>query len=297
MSHHGTHGATTTTAGLGWEVFAVLVVLLLVAAALTHALALQAAARRGRWSRWRALSWHAGLLCAGAALVGPLADAAHRSFAAHMVGHLLLGMVAPLLLVLSAPVTLALRALPVTSARRLSRVLHTPVVRVLSHPVVAGVLNAGGLWLLYTTDLYPLMHGSVLVHALVHAHVLLAGWLFTAAVVGVDPDPHRASLRLRATVLIVVVAAHSLLGRWLYLHPPGGVEANDATAGALLMSYGGDVVDVLLMVLLMAGWYRSTRPRTGALRTSSAGPSASGAAASPPVPPSGPARPRTPTSR
>lgn len=28
------------------------------------------------------------------------------------------------------------------------------------------------------------------------------------------------------------------------------------------MHYGGDVVDVFLIVLLFAGWYSATRPRT-----------------------------------
>ena len=293
---HGAHGSARVAADLGWEVFAILVVLLLVAAALAQVAALRAAAPRGRWPWWRTLAWHAGLLCAGVALVGPLAMAARSSFTAHMAGHLLLGMVAPLLLVLAAPVTLALRALPAPSARRLVRLLRTRFVRVVAHPLVAAVLNAGGLWLLYTTDLYRLMHGSVLVHALVHAHVLLAGWVFTASVVGVDPDPHRSPMTVRATVLVLFVAAHSLLGKWLYVHPPAGVEQADARAGAQLMYYGGDVVDVTLMVLLLLVWYRATRPRTG-VRTASAAPSATRGAASPLPRPSAPARRRTPTTR
>src|SRR5690606_7665653 len=192
-----------------------------VLAAAGWATGLWAARHRGPWPAHRKVLWCAGLLCAGTALVGPLAGAARSSFTAHMAGHLLLGMVAPLLLVLAAPVTLALRALPAPSARRLVRLLRTPFVRVVAHhPVVAAVLNAGGLWLLYTTDLYRLMHRSVLVHALVHAHVLLAGWVFTASVVGVDPDPHRAPVNVRATVLVLFVAALSLLGKWLYVHPP-----------------------------------------------------------------------------
>lgn len=93
-------------------------------------------------------------------LLRPVASAAHSSFTAHMLGHLLLGMIAPLMLVHSAPVTLALRALPVQAARVLSRVLRSPGARVLTHPVVAGMLNAGGLWLIYATDLFQVMHVS-----------------------------------------------------------------------------------------------------------------------------------------
>jgi putative membrane protein len=201
------------------------------------------------------------LACVAAALIGPLAVAARTSFTAHMAGHLLLGMLAPLLLVLAAPVTLALCALPASRARVVSRLLRYKPLRVITHPVTAAVLNAGGLWLLYTTDLFRLMHNSVLVHVAVHAHVLVAGYLFTAAIVAIDPNPHRASIGVRSVVLIGFIAVHSILAKWLYAHPPVGVDIADARAGAQLMYYGGDVVDVALIVLLFTGWYRATRPR------------------------------------
>lgn len=261
---HGSHGDPLAAEALGWVLLEGTVVLVLVATAVAYALGVHAD-RCGRgWPVHRTVLWYAGLAAAGTALVGPLADAARTSFTAHMVGHLLLGMVAPLLLVLAAPVTLVLRALPVVGARRVSRLLGLPVVRVATHPVVTAVLNGGGLWLLYTTDLYRLMHGSVLLHAAVHLHVLLAGYLFTASMVGLDPDRHRSSVRLRAAVLVLFVAAHSLLAKWLYIHPPVGVDLGDARVGAQVMYYGGDVVDVTLMVLLLAGWYRSTRARVPA---------------------------------
>lgn len=206
----------------------------------------------------------AGVACAAIA-IGPVARAAHESFTAHMVGHLLLGMLAPLLLVLGAPVTLALRALAVDDARALSRLLRSRVVRWVTHPITAGVLNAGGLWLLYGTGpdqpgLFALMHGSALVHAVVHLHILLAGSIFAASLVGADPDPHRASLPVRATVLVAFIAVHSMLAKRLYAHPPAGVDALDAQIGSQVMYYGGDVVDVTLLVLLGLGWFRATRP-------------------------------------
>ena len=67
--------------------------------------------------------WLLGHVAAPAAASGPLAEAADTGFVAHMVTHLLLGMLAPLLLVLAAPVTLLLRTLPLAAARRVSRVL------------------------------------------------------------------------------------------------------------------------------------------------------------------------------
>lgn len=62
-------------------------------------------------------------------------------------------------------------------------------------------------------------------------------------------------------MLVAFVAAHSILAKWLYAHPPPGVEPRDAEVGAQLMYYGGDVVDVTLILLLCLGWYRATRPR------------------------------------
>ena len=110
-----------------------------------------------KWPMFRTLCWTSGILFAGASIIGPIAERSHMDFPYHMLGHLFLGMLAPLLLVLSAPVTLLLRTLPVHHARRLTRILQSPPVRFISHPITATVLNIGGLWLLYTTDLYRAM--------------------------------------------------------------------------------------------------------------------------------------------
>lgn len=264
MDHHG-----EPLEGLGleaadpliWAGLDVVVVLLLLTAALAHAAGLWAARSRSPKPRHRSLLFYLGLICAAAGLLGPIPTAAHGSFTAHMLGHLLLGMIAPVLLVRSAPVTLALRALPVHAARVLSRFLRSPAVRVVSHPITAGALNAGGLWLLYTTDLYQVMHVSPLASVVVHLHIFAAGYLFTASLVGVDPDPHRASMPMRSAVLVLFIAANSVLAKWLYAHPPQGVETGDGQAGAQLMFYGGDAVDLTVLVLLFTDWYAATRPR------------------------------------
>ena len=220
----------------------------------------RAGRRRGRaWSDARTLSAAAGVV-AGVVAVGPLGVLGHHDFTAHMWGHLLLGMLAPLLLVLSAPVTVALRGLPVAWARRLARVLSTPYVRVVSHPVVAGLLNIGGLWLLYTTPLHAWMHASAVGHLLVHVHVLLAGWVFTAAILQVDPAPHPHGHPLRAGVLVAFLALHAILSKHVYAHPPAGVGVAEAQAGAQLMYYGGDWIDLVLIAVFCLDWYRRTAP-------------------------------------
>ncbi|WP_238146748.1 cytochrome c oxidase assembly protein [Ornithinimicrobium murale] len=253
--------AGTGADALAWVLFDVLAAVALGAAAVAYAAGMWRASHRSPWSARRAVAWYLGLVLAAAGLLGPLAAEARSGFTAHMAVHLLVGMVAPLLLVLGAPVALTLRALPVGRARSLTRVLRGQVVRAVTHPVLAATLNAGGMWLLYTTDLYRLMHTSALLHGVVHAHIFLAGYVLTASLVGRDPDPHRSPVAVRAGVLIVFIAAHSVLAKWLYAHPPAGVDLADGRVGAQLMYYGGDVVDVIIIVLLLAGWYTSTDPR------------------------------------
>lgn len=209
---------------------------------------------RRPWPLYRSVLWVAGMLALLAATVGPIATAGHDSFASHMVQHLLLGMSAPLLLVLAAPVTLALRSLDVVPARRLSAMVRTPVVRFFVHPIPAATLNIGGLWLIYTTELFPAMHDNAMLLFVVHAHVLVAGYLFTAAMISVDPSPHRPGFLYRTVVLIVAMASHGILAKYLFGHPPAGVPSNQAEVGSMIMYYGGDVIDVVMIIVLCRQW-------------------------------------------
>jgi putative membrane protein len=210
-------------------------------AAIGYAIGLARAAGRGPWPAHRAIAWYGGLVATGAGSTLSASDGA----VPHAAGHLLLGMVAPLLLVLSAPVTLALRALPADRARLISAVLRSRPARLLTHPVVAAVLDVGGLWLLYTTDLHTVPATQV--------HVLGAGYLFTAAIVGVDPAPHRSRPAYRAVVLVLASAAHGLLAKHLY--------ATGWQTGGMVMYYGGDVVEVALAALLCRQWLAGSVPR------------------------------------
>lgn len=214
--------------------------------------------RRGRtWPLRRALCWCAGIVLAAASVIGPLAAAAHEGFVAHMTAHLLAGMIAPLLLVLAAPVTLALRSLAPTPARRLSRLLRSAPARVLTHPVTAAVLSAGGLWLIYLTPILDAMQASPLVHVAVHGHLLLAGYLFTAAMISPDPRPHPVARPIAAAVLVLALAAHGVLAKYLYAHPPAAFAAADVRAGAQLMYYAGAWVEAVIIVVFCAQWYRA----------------------------------------
>lgn len=251
MAGHGGHGPDPTT---------LLVLLVAVPAVLGYLLAVRREAGRRTWPPGRTACWLAGVSAVVAGTAGPLAAAGHADFRAHAVAHVLVGMLGPLLLVLGAPVSLALRALPVSGARRLTAVLRSRPFRVLTEPAVAVVLDLGGLWLLYRTPLLGWTHTEPAVHLAVHLHLVLAGYLLAAVLVGRDPLPHRRSHAHRAVALVVALAAHGILAKTLYADPPAAVDAATAQAGAVVMYYAGDAVEVALAVLLCRRWFAGGRP-------------------------------------
>ena len=218
--------------------------------------------RYKRWPIQRTIFWALGILCAIVAVAGPLANRSHSDFTVHMVSHLLLGMIAPLLMAAAAPMTLLLRTVSTRTARMFSWLLRSWLSRIYTHPFVATTLNIGGLWLLYTTELYSLMHDNSLMYLIVHLHIFITGYLFTISMIYFDPIMHRKSLQYRMIFLILALAGHGILSKYIYAHPPIGVPLEQAEIGSKLMYYGGDIIDAALIFLLCMQWYKSVRTRT-----------------------------------
>ncbi|MEU5840623.1 cytochrome c oxidase assembly protein [Rhodococcus sp. NPDC047139] len=212
--------------------------------------------RRGdAWPWWR----DAGLAAGAGAVVAPaFVSLPGGPFTSHMASHLLVGMIGPLSIVLGRPVTLLLRSMPAGRVRTgLLTALHSRPAELLTVPVVGAVLDMGGLWVLYRTSLFAAMHDSRVVSAVVHLHVFAAGMLFTFAICRLDPLRRRYGFPHLAVVLLAAGAAHAVLAKMLYAHPPPGTmfESSDLQAGAQLMYYGGDAVGVAIAVVLAVRWY------------------------------------------
>ncbi|MCM0677562.1 cytochrome c oxidase assembly protein [Micromonospora phytophila] len=210
---------------------------------------------RGGWSHWRTASFGAG-----AALLAVAAVLPGHDLVGHMWQHLLVGMVAPLGLVLGAPGTLALRTVSRRAGRAAVRVLRHPAPRVLAHPVTGLLLTAGGLWLLHLTPLHRATLTHPALHTLVLLHFLVSGYLFTWAIAGPDPGPHRPGVPVRLVVLGASVAAHATLAQLLYA---GLVDVaappEQLRAAATLMYYGGDLAEILLALALLVTWRPAPR--------------------------------------
>jgi putative membrane protein len=209
------------------------------------------------WPISRIFCWVFGVLCIWFAMVGPIAN--QSDFTIHMISHLLLGMLAPLLMVLAAPMTLILRTCKTSHARLISRFLRNSPIRILTHPIVTSLFYIGGLGLLYMTELYILMHQYFLVHLVVHCHLFLAGYFFTASILYIDPISHRFSFIYRSIVCLLTLAGHAVLSKYIYAHPPIGVPLDQAKIGGMMMYYGGDIIDAVLIYFLLFHWFRAAR--------------------------------------
>lgn len=213
------------------------------------------------WPVRRLFLWITGAVTAASAFVGPIGNLSHENFIAHMAGHLLLGMLAPIFFVYSKPMTLLLRTLSTAHAKIVSRLLNTGYAKVITNPFVASILNIGGLFLIYKTGLYMWMHESILLFIVVHLHVFLAGYLFTISLIYVDVTSHRYAFWYRAIALVIALGFHKALSKLIYQSPPAMVPLDEGRSGAMLMYYGGDVVDLILIVILCLHWYRARTPK------------------------------------
>ncbi|MFI1420845.1 cytochrome c oxidase assembly protein [Streptomyces sp. NPDC020731] len=218
--------------------------------------------RRGDAWPWRR---DCAFLAGGVALIWGLCGwLPGGPFTVHSARHLLVAMAGPVLLVVARPLTLALRVLPPGVLRRgLLRTAHSPFAAWLLFPPMAAVVDMGGLWLLFRTELLSAAHHRPALSAVLELHMLLAGLLFSAAVCQLDPVRRRWSPPLRAATLLLAGTAHAVLARSMYATGPPGTSfaPHDLRLGAQVMYYGGDAVEAVLALSLAVQWYATTGRR------------------------------------
>ncbi|WP_129691247.1 cytochrome c oxidase assembly protein [Gottfriedia acidiceleris] len=237
-----------------YDLFIILLILLSIvvylAAAMKH--------KKKPWPKLRSILWVTGFVCILVSIVGPIAKLSHHLFVFHMIMHLLLGMLAPFFIALSRPITLLLTSLKTQHARRVSRLLRCAPVRLLTHPISTLLLNIGGLWVLYTSTVFNVIHESTFWLNFVHIHLFFAGYLFTISIIAIEPISHKYSYFFRSFIMVLALAGHDILSKLLFSNPLDSFDFNDVQFGAVLMYYGGDFVDLLLITALCYFWYNSS---------------------------------------
>lgn len=66
--------------------------------------------------------------------------------------------------------------------------------------------------------------------------------------------------------MIISMASHGVLSKYLYAHPPYGVTTTQAEIGGMIMYYGGDIVDIILIYIFCLQWYKSTKVKSNLVK-------------------------------
>ncbi len=218
---------------------------------------------------WRVLACVCGVACFGAALSAPVDVLADRSFAAHMVQHVVLMLVAPPLVLLGAPLLLAVAVPPRDSARVVAGVASHPVMHAVFAPIVGWVLFVGVLWGVHFSPLYESALESGRLHIVEHVLFITAAFLFWLPVVQVGVVPRPVSFPARMLYLVLMFPQGAFLGLAIYgsrhvLYPHyasvlgGGAMADQQDGGAIMWIAGGFIMFAAFM-LVAASWARSER--------------------------------------
>lgn len=225
--------------------------------------------RRGRrWSPARTTAFLSGSAVMVVATQTGIARYDTTLFSAHVVQHVLLGMVAPLLFALGAPITLVLQAGHPATKALLRRILDSPVVYFVTNPLVATALFAFTLPVLYFSPVYEWSLRYPAVHAWLHIHFVVVGVLFAEAVVGIDLNRHRWSYPARLGLVLATVPLHAFLGVALLSSTTvigadwyagigrtwGASALSDQRTGAGLLWAAGELFGLALGAIVLARW-------------------------------------------
>lgn len=231
--------------------------------------------RGDAWPWLRTASWVIGIIVLFYITNGGVNLYEKYLFSAHMLAHMVLGMVVPVFLVMGAPVTLALRAIRKRDdGSRGGRewillLVHSRYFAVLANPVVAGVIFAGSLWVFYYSPLFRWATTEHIGHQWMIIHFLATGYLFAQSLIGVDPVPNRPPYPIRLLVLFATMAFHAffglalitgtglLLADWYGAMGWGTNALADQQAGGGIAWSVGEVPTVALAIAVAVMWSRS----------------------------------------
>ncbi|WP_436792774.1 cytochrome c oxidase assembly protein [Actinospongicola halichondriae] len=217
--------------------------------------------RHPGWARTRTIAAVGALAAAVVATQSGVATHDTDSLTAHVLQHVLLGMLLPLLVALAAPVTLVLQSAHPSTRRVVRRWLRHPLVAVISHPLVGFVAFAASLVVLTFSPLLDVAARSDGVHLLVHVHLVLVGALFVWPLVGVDPMPERPGHGARLLIVFASVPFHAFVGVALLSATTTMFDAypslDDQRRAAGLLWGAGELFTLAVAAVVFVDWFRA----------------------------------------
>lgn len=224
---------------------------------------------------WRVFAFAAGIGTLALALFSPLDALADRSFAAHMVQHMLLMLVAPPLLVASRPALAWLWAFPLAARRALGRFWAGSGLQSgfdwLMQPLCVWLLASAALCLWHLPGPYQAALTNDGVHTLDHFCLFATSLMFWSLVI----EPYGRRHRDYGTTMLMVAAFSVEMGmigavlsfasQPLYAlgtAPPWGwTRLDDQQLAGLIMWVPTSVVHTATLTTLFLAWLRSAERR------------------------------------
>ena len=261
-----------------------LIVACLIAALLGYALGLRrlGASRAARMlSVSRRAAFAGGIATVVVALCSPLDDLVDRSFAAHMVQHLLLMMIAPPLLVWGRPAMAWLCAFPLRARQGIGHAwTGTPgmlrTFRFLTRPLVAYVLASAALWFWHLPRPYDWALRNEGIHVLEHACLFatsLAFWSLVLEPYGSRRMSYGTTLLFVATFgvqtgflgALLTFARHPLYAAYANTVGLGGITPlEDQQLAGLIMWIPASIVQLWTVCVLIVAWLESAERKAQA---------------------------------
>lgn len=235
--------------------------------------------RRGdKWPVNRTIFFALGISVADFAVNGGLGMYSHVAFSFHMVAHMALATLAPIGIALGAPITLALRTLPTGRAAQERGIrgyalalLHSRYSKIVTHPIVAMLIFDISMFALYFTNLFSWLMSYHFGHFFMEMHFFIAGFLFFAAIMGIDPIPNKLPFIGRIVVIFAAMSIHAFFSVSLMSSTvlvDGGYFASldrpwwpdllaDQRAGAAFGWAFGEIPILLALAATFVQWVRS----------------------------------------
>ena len=212
----------------------------------------------------------AAAVLSAVAVFSPQFDAlCDRSFAWHMVQHLVLLFIVPLCVLLADPFHAVLN---IAGKRRTAAIVRvTEPLRTLASPAVALVLFIATLWVTHFSPLYEASMQSETAHVFEHMLYFFAGTVFWLPVIAPPPvRPPAFPVRLLYLLLAMpqgalVATAIDSARSPLYPHyaaalGTAGAMADQSNAAAVMWICGGMTVFVALLITAAVWARRERRP-------------------------------------